>query len=59
MYGLSLYIMRADYFPPRKNVISRAKDKVQEWFKDLGEKPIGVPTPAYAYHRTNLEEQLV
>ncbi|MBP7708764.1 hypothetical protein KA107_03690 [Candidatus Pacearchaeota archaeon] len=40
--ALSYYVMRADYLPPRKNVLSRAKDKLVELLNQAEQ----VPQPA-------------
>jgi hypothetical protein len=41
--GGSFYVMRADYMPPRKNVLSRAVDKTMELLRGLQTRPVGVP----------------
>ena len=44
LYAAQSYIMRADPLPPRKNVLSRAKDKISEALKTRA--PMPMPGPA-------------
>lgn len=37
--GVAFQVMRADYFPPRKNVLARAKDKLAEMLRAYQRKP--------------------
>lgn len=59
MWGMGLYVRRADYLPPRKNVLSRTVDKVKEWAKEFGSEPVTSPAPDYSYSTRNLEGQLI
>lgn len=52
--GLSIYLMRADYLPPKKNVLSRALDKVGEQLTVLSKTPVPVPVNRFS----SLEESL-
>lgn len=45
--GLSCYIMRADYLPPRKNIIVRAMDKLTEQLQALNRVPVPVKIRNY------------
>lgn len=42
----SHYVIRADYLPPRKNILSRAKDKLVEIIESY--QPAPLPAPALA-----------
>lgn len=53
------YVMRADYLPPRRNVLSRAIDKVKKWAKEFSNEPVTSPAPAYGYNSKNLEGKLI
>jgi hypothetical protein len=44
--GLSSYVMRADYQAPRKNVLARAKDKLEEMARNW--QPLRQPIPETA-----------
>ncbi|MEK6927592.1 MAG: hypothetical protein AABX11_04105 [Nanoarchaeota archaeon] len=55
----TLFILNADYLPPRKNVLIRFSDKVKSWYSKLEERSNGVPEPAYRkYHLNKLENKL-
>lgn len=43
MRGLSFYVMRADYLPPKKNCLSRAMDKVSDAIAQASQVPVPVP----------------
>ncbi len=47
LWGAGVYVSRADYLPPRKNVISRASDRIRELIKNKEQQPIGAPVPTY------------
>lgn len=53
LHIISNYIMRTDNLPPRKNVFSRAKDKVKKYLdkRKSEQVPAGLPSPSpvYAY----------
>lgn len=56
-WGLQDYITRAEYLPPKKNVVSRAADKIGEYLRES----VRAPLPARAYvgsgnFRLSLEE---
>jgi len=56
----SYCVMCADYLPPRKDVLSRATDKLKEWAKEIAERPIGLPAPAYGFSICKpLEEKVI
>ena len=56
LIGAGFYVSRADHMPPRKNVFSRASDKIKEWAKSREGQPSGVPAPAYS--QITLEERI-
>lgn len=41
----SHYVMRADYLPPRKNVLSRAKDRLVKKLREVNLNPVPQPVP--------------
>jgi hypothetical protein len=43
--AINHYVMRAENLPPRKNVFSRAKDKVKKYFEEKAKSPSGNPLP--------------
>ncbi len=43
LYGLQFYVMRADYLPPRKNVLQRTADKLADIVRNYRLKPGTVP----------------
>ena len=52
--SLSHYVMRAEYLPPRKNVLSRAKDKLSEIVKEFKMPELPIPKPAIGCNYPNL-----
>ena len=42
----SLYVMRADYLPPQKNILSRAADRTRELLRGFQAQPAGAPASA-------------
>lgn len=46
LWGSADYIMRADYLPPRKNCLSRAKDKITEIIEAYKSRPELATLPA-------------
>jgi len=57
----SYYVMRTDYLPPKKNVFSRARDKLTEMLQGINWNPLPQPVPSLApvsgYH-SSLENRV-